>query len=535
VDYLDFDLEIRGASPGAYPVSVVRSPAGETHDPLLVEFDPSWLESRLKDLQIALLRSAGRHRRIPAPEERSIVDFGGQLFDSVFDGEVRSRYDVSLEKALEQGRGLRVKLRIRTPQLIHLPWEYLYDRRRGEFLALSRDTPIIRYLDVPQAVQPLVIEPPLRILGMIASPGELQELDVERERRRLDEAIARSRHREFLHLQWLAGETWRDLQRAMRDGTWHVFHFIGHGGFDPSRDEAYVAVGDSAGGPRPLYATELSRLLGDHRPLRLAVLNSCEGARASSDDIFSSCASSLIRRGLPAAVAMQHEISDRAAIEFSSEFYSSLAEGLPVDVAVTEARKAISLAIRGSLEWGTPVLHIRSADGALFEVKPGGKPKAVLDPQPEARPTPPPAAPRQQPKPKPTPQPKPPQPQQPPPIPPAKEPSPRWPLSALRKALLTAAALAGLLVVVGSIVIVIGRADDALSPEWFIEEPGAYLRVALSRGEEVRDEALRAVAVPVDEPLPDWPIDASDWAGFCAMTDLREGHRLTWDDLGDCP
>ena len=64
---------------------------------------------------------------------------------------------------------------------------------------------------------------------------------------------------------------------------------------------------------------------------------------------------------------MQFEITDRAAIVFAGEFYSALADGLPVDSSVAEARKAI-YADQNDIEWGTPVLFMRVADGRLFDV-----------------------------------------------------------------------------------------------------------------------------------------------------------------------
>lgn len=50
-----------------------------------------------------------------------------------------------------------------------------------------------------------------------------------------------------MDLQWLSGQTWRDLQRAMRRGPWHVFHFIGHGGFERNADEGFIPLADDAG------------------------------------------------------------------------------------------------------------------------------------------------------------------------------------------------------------------------------------------------------------------------------------------------
>ena len=65
---------------------------------------------------------------------------------------------------------------------------------------------------------------------------------------------------------------------------------------------------------------------------------------------------------------MQYPVTDRAAVEFARSFYESLADGLPVDASVAEARKAVSFAIADTAEWGTPVLFMRTSDGRVFDV-----------------------------------------------------------------------------------------------------------------------------------------------------------------------
>jgi CHAT domain-containing protein len=169
-------------------------------------------------------------------------------------------------------------------------------------------------------------------------------------------------------LTWLPGQTGQDLQRAIRRGPWHVFHFIGHGGFDRTTEEGFIAVANMDGEMYRLKATDLGRLLGDHPPLRLVLLSACEGARTGDRDPFSSTAATLLRRGIPAVVAMQYEITDDAAIEFARAFYEALADGVPIDAAVGEARKAISRMASSTLEWGTPVLYMHSPDGVLFNI-----------------------------------------------------------------------------------------------------------------------------------------------------------------------
>jgi hypothetical protein len=212
------------------------------------------------------------------------------------------------------------------------------------------------------------VKPPLRILGMVASPRDLAPLDIEHEKGLMDEAIEDLQADGIVKLTWLEGETWRDLQRAMRrDGPWHIFHFVGHGDFDPATGEGVIAFSQQETGRRHLLRSrDLARLLDGHPYLRLVFLNSCEGARGSEGDPFSGTAATLVRRGIPAVVAMQYQITDKSAKEFCSAFYESLADGLPVDAAVTEARVAVSM--DSMLEWGTPVLYMRSRDGRLFDI-----------------------------------------------------------------------------------------------------------------------------------------------------------------------
>jgi hypothetical protein len=210
------------------------------------------------------------------------------------------------------------------------------------------------------------VNPPLRILGVVSSPRDLPVLDLGHEKRLVEEAIKGMRMSGLLEMTWLEGQTWSDLQEAMWGGPWHVFHFIGHGGFDEASQEGAIALADESGRKHLLGARNLARLLDDHYSLRLALLNSCEGARSSVRDAFSSTAATLVPRGVPAVVAMQYEITDRAAIAFARVFYRAVAGGLPLDAAVAAGRTAVSM--DSALEWGTPVLYMRSPDGRIFDI-----------------------------------------------------------------------------------------------------------------------------------------------------------------------
>ncbi|HZQ64268.1 MAG TPA: PQQ-binding-like beta-propeller repeat protein [Gaiellaceae bacterium] len=369
--YLDFELEVGPGDGRSYPVAVLHSPAGEARAKMRFPFDGQTLTNRLQALEIALLRSSGTRRRVDTREERVVEQFGRKLSDALFAGEIGTLFAASRREAADQEQGLRVKLRIQAPDLSVVPWEFLYDPNEDEYIALTRATPVIRYLELPQPVKPLTVKPPFRILGMVASPRDQAQLDTEREKERLRAAVEPLENDGRLALSWVEGETWRDLQRALRSGAWNIFHFIGHGAYDETNDEGFVALADENGKTKLLGAGDLGRLLDDHHPLRLVVLNSCEGARGSNHDVLSSTAAVLMRRGLPAVVAMQYEISDRAAIEFTRSFYEAIADGEPVDGAVAEARIAVSLSLERTLEWGVPVLYMHAPDGRIFALERG--------------------------------------------------------------------------------------------------------------------------------------------------------------------
>ena len=72
----------------------------------------------------------------------------------------------------------------------------------------------------------------------------------------------------------------------MRRGPWHIFHFIGHGGFDAAAGEGALALAGDDGRSYLLHASGLAMLLRGHPSLRLVLLNACDTGRASALDPF---------------------------------------------------------------------------------------------------------------------------------------------------------------------------------------------------------------------------------------------------------
>lgn len=362
--YLDFDLLIE-PSGDAYAARVFNSPGGQAS----ANFTAPFSDLEIENFLLRIGRSRHAVRRIESPEMTSAKLFGGRLFDSVFTGDVRGCLRSSMDEANRQGLGLRVRLHLgKSPALADLPWEFLYNVGMNRFLGLSVETPVVRYLELPERIRPLTVKPPLRVLMMISSPTDYPQLDVKREADKMNGALAELEERGLISVERQDVATLAELQHRLRKSEYHIFHFIGHGGFDDQAQDGLLILEDQEERGRRVPAQFLGTLLHDHRPLRLAVLNACEGARASRADPFAGTAQSLVQQGIPAVIAMQFEVTDEAAICFTREFYSAIAVGYPVDAALAEARKAIFAEV-SEIEWGTPVLYMRSPDGLIFEME----------------------------------------------------------------------------------------------------------------------------------------------------------------------
>ena len=346
--YANFVLLIT-QSPKGYQARVIKSPVG---DDAVVDF---MLPSAWVDLGEAVWRTG---------DMSGALDLGRRLYDVIFVGEVGNSFVRNLAQANNQ---LRIVLYLDKglASLAALPWEYLYSSHLNRYLAPSVETPLVRYLEVSRGVRLLPASPPLIVVGVLSNPARMKPLAVDAEWARVQEAMV-GLGEERVRLEQIPA-TWSALQERLRQGPAHVLHFIGHGFFDDNAGQGGLIFEDDAKQPTPIYADQVKILLHDQPDLRLVFLNACDGAKGGRSDSFAGVAQQLVQQGVPAVVAMQFPISDRAALTLSREFYRALAAGYPVDAAVGEARKAI-FGLGESLEWGTPVLFSRSEENRLIDV-----------------------------------------------------------------------------------------------------------------------------------------------------------------------
>jgi len=373
--YQDFDLLI-DRSGDSLRAQVLNSPAGQAS----AEFCLPFSEDKLENYLLRLGRTHGvATRRVESQEMNTAKAFGAALFDAVFTGDVKACFRSSLDEVRRQNAGLRIRLRLGDPSVADLPWEFLYNRSVNRFIALSVHTPLVRYMDLPERIQPIAVKPPIRVLVMISSPSDFPPLDVEAEWAQLNDSLADRIAAGQIAIERLAGASLESLQHRLRRESYHIFHFIGHGEFDQALQEGVLILESENKRGHKVDSQFLGMLLHDHESLRVAILNACEGARTSRTDPFAGSAQSLVQQGIPAVIAMQFEIANDVAGRFAHEFYGALADGYPIDASLTEARKSIFAAGR-EVEWGTPVLYLRAPDGRIFDIDSSAPPARTAVP-----------------------------------------------------------------------------------------------------------------------------------------------------------
>lgn len=397
MQYKDFIIKIESKQGEDYIINI-RSPAGEGSSKLRLPFKLDDAAGIMQKLAGTFRGTSSSNADAEATREMSMssagttpsIELPKALFDSLFVGATKTLFDQSIGMIRGEDSGLRIKLQIdptnsEVAALASLPWELLYREETRDYLNLSRNTPLVRYLNVQRPFAPESFVLPLRILVVMSSPEGVAALNLEQERKLIEQSWARQSGVEVDFLKRPA--TTQRLSDKLAEKDYHVLHYMGHGDFDRASGHGVLLLEDGNSQPQALDGQTLGGvILHDVKSLRLVFLNACDTAKATQQegqDPFAGVATAMIMAGIPAVVAMQFPITDKAAVSFAGTFYPRIVSGYPVDAAVAEGRKAIKLADSSTMEWATPVLFMRSPDGVLFDIE---------EPMPAAEPLPKPAS-----------------------------------------------------------------------------------------------------------------------------------------------
>ncbi len=296
-----------------------------------------------------------------------LKSLGSKLYKALFPNQINALLKAAIANAQANQENVRLRLIFESPQLASLPWEFLYDEGTNTFLGNNTDTALSRYIDVPlqkRDIKAAIL--PLKVLLVISTPSDLAKLDVAGEEKLIREALKKHIATEKIELDVLQSATRSDIQQKLREKPYNVFHFIGHGEFKDNK--GHIILVDENGKSKYMDDENFANFFLGNNNLGLVILNSCKGATVSANQAFAGTAPNLVRRGIPAVVAMQYSIFDNTAKLFADEFYRTLALGFPVDAAIQTTRNAISMEVGlDKRDFGTPVLYMRAKDGIILD------------------------------------------------------------------------------------------------------------------------------------------------------------------------
>ncbi len=384
--YLEVTVFVSPGTNGSYTVRVESRHGGVAGYPLMLPFAlgdlagiVTGVAASVREIGEAATPATNPERGLPVPAGRraSIAtsgrDFGAEMFEALFKGPGLEVLAATVSRAksltndgIDTGVRIRISMDLENHGMVEvagLPWE-LISRKGDDPLVVSDKTPLVRSFDVLEARDSVPLKGALRILVVMSNPRGTPPLNLETERTRIEQSW-----RALGMTVDFARPVRADLRKQLGAEVYHVVHFMGHGDFDLTKG-GMLLLEKNDGEPDPISGKEFAVMLQDE-PLRLVYLNACKTGMAGMTGTgspvhpFAGVASALIKKGVPAVVAMQFPISDEAAIAFATTFYERIAQRFPVEAAVAQARSALYQ--DGHSEWVTPVLYLRSSDGVLFD------------------------------------------------------------------------------------------------------------------------------------------------------------------------
>lgn len=299
----------------------------------------------------------------------NLVALGEQLYDSLFQGSLRDSWMMAQAVAQNKGEVLRLRLGLKGTRLPRLPWEVLHADDRP--LATGTDVAFSRYQMGTRLMPPVRTlsassNQNLKILMVIAGPSDQESLELAQEAAHLQEELRRRSPNgpPAIELTILEQPGREQLTQALEQGHYQVFHYAGHSNLGESGGDVYL-VSNKTGLTETLNGEDLAGLLVNNG-IQLAVFNSCRGAYTAASDQHSSprdgnLAGAMVKRGIPAVLAMAERIPDEVALTLTRLLYRNLNQGYPIDLSLSRARQGLVSAYGSNqLYWALPILYLHS-------------------------------------------------------------------------------------------------------------------------------------------------------------------------------
>jgi len=358
--YTDLVIRLSLEAPYHFVATALEDGKPVASNSFELRLDELRVMERLKVLEKTALSSGSK--------ETFHVDFGQDLYRKILAGELGGYFEKHMERNSE---GLRISLQFddNVSDLAALPWEFLHDGE--DFLVARRNTIISRMPSSQSRVHYQPLESILRMLVVISTPNDpsCAPLNIEVERDRILDAVDKLYVEHKMEVDFTDDATFETIQSNLNEKEYHIVHFTGHGSI--SDGQSYLVLETEDLRPHEVDNQIVSDLFSD-RGIRLVVLSACESA---------DLANKLVRKKIPAVIAMQYSILDTSANRFASAFYQAIANGSAVDLSLTEARIAMRNAENANgVDFATPVLYLLDPQCLDVSTIEPAKPELFLKP-----------------------------------------------------------------------------------------------------------------------------------------------------------
>jgi hypothetical protein len=300
------------------------------------------------------------------PDSKELhTTIGGFLYTALFTGKTGEQWEAIRPGGTDGAASIRLFLDIEPKELKPLPWELLYFEE--DLSPLFVDP---RYLVARGRLEAVGKqasgEPPLRALVVVAcDPVNDAQIRPNEELIALERSFRKLRH--VVDLVVLRQPTREQLVKAYQAHQPHLFHFLGHGRLPAGSKDPCLCLWTPSGEEEWLV-DEITNDLRSWNGLQVAFMNACFSASAVGTTW--SLTRALHAVGARVVIGMQSEIpGDKAAI-FSERLYSQLAERVPLEQALREARRALTLGTDGLKrhDWALPSVSFERATENLFSL-----------------------------------------------------------------------------------------------------------------------------------------------------------------------
>jgi tetratricopeptide (TPR) repeat protein len=396
----EFYISVTPVRDGEYLVRTERVAMGVPLAEELVSWSVDrWLSQAVQvmhDPLVGLLRGHRSGAAISTADAAAcdLVSLGQELYNALFRGTIRDSWMIAQGVAQNQHEILRLRLGLKDDKLPLLPWEVLHDGARP--LATGTDVVFSRYrsafskLPSPGVWQrAATADHPLRILMVLAAPTDQEVLQLHQEATHLQLELQRevnngnaaaNRNASNLELAILDQPGREQLTQALEQGRYDILHYAGHSDLSAGGGDLYL-VSNKTGLTEVLSGDDLAGLLVNNG-VRMVVFNSCQGTfTATASDAGSNSgnlADALLKRGVPAVLAMAERIPDDVALNLSRLFYRNLKQRSPIDLGLSRARQGL-LSSYGSdqLYWALPILYLHPEFDGYLQTSANAQPEPL--------------------------------------------------------------------------------------------------------------------------------------------------------------